>query len=87
MQVLSPAGNKLKTLEDRIACPEEGCELLVEHDKIFVFDVLIEGQGRERSLLPLLPDRKNTEAFRLKVPPAFFGRRAEERLSQMAAIF
>jgi hypothetical protein len=67
----------LDTLEDGIPCLDQRHQLLVEHDELFVLDLLRERQGRDLDPLPIPLYGEDAVAFRLEMLAAIWGRRRE----------
>jgi hypothetical protein len=86
IRVLRPVGDDLDAPEDGIARPDQGRELLVEHDEVAVLDFFLEGEGGELELRPVAPDGQDAEAQRLEVAAAVRGRDRQAGLRDEAPV-
>ena len=68
--ILDPVGDDLDAPQDGIPGPDQGHELLVEHDEIAVLDFIVEGQGGQPLLAAVPFDREDAQSFGLELAAA-----------------
>ncbi len=87
MNVFYSVQNGFDALEDWIPGPDHRYEFLIEHDEIFIFDLLLKRKGRNPDSFPVQFDRKDAISLFFKMFLALIMRRCKHRLREDAPVF